>query len=915
MLFGAFWALSLPCRPVISAPMPSPQAEPQPVVWITPRAELGFNLDAAGLPAAAQRALAAALEQGRGHGLLHLGARRMPAGLPVELVFWRKLGQLFMTHLCVHADLEIQRDDIVVPPPTFERLLAARPPMRGAEYVDAALLGSLWAEIGAAYGELLRDFSGSVQEFLHQLDPAWNSLGRVCFHLAENKTDAARPFAFLATYTEGLGQGHRLKHIPLARALQASAAPGGDKAALQRMLEPVRRAAAVSPTVRTLLDSKALFAPQAWEATQAYAFLQSIPACEASGLTVRVPDWWRRRVRPRVTVTVGKQAPGGLGAEALLDFDVALQLDGERLTLDEWQTLAQSSGLVAMRGQWVEVDGARLQQALSQFEALAREHVEGLDFATGMRLLAGMPGTAAEVDVDFDADADEKAAAGPWFAVQAGAWLEEALAEMRSAAHWRAPASLAATLRPYQQVGAQWLVNLGRFGMGACLADDMGLGKTLQVLALLLQVRRPGQVSLLVVPASLLGNWQQEAQRFAPDLALRVAHGSAEVPADSAAGADVVLTTYGMVQRQAWLREAAWDVLVVDEAQAIKNPAARQTRAVKALRARQRIALTGTPVENRAMDLWSLFDFINPGLLGRAKDFAAHVKDFERDGGPGYAPLRRLVQPYILRRLKTDRQVIADLPEKTELTAWCSLRKPQVALYQEAVQALKRQLEEVPPQQRRGVVLAAMTRLKQICNHPSQWLGDAAFDPADSGKFVRLTELCETIAARQEKVLVFTQYREMTEPLRAHLATLFSHPGMVLHGGTAVKARAQLVRRFQEEAAVPFLVLSLKAGGTGLNLTAANHVIHFDRWWNPAVEQQATDRAFRIGQTRGVLVHKFVCRGSVEEKIDTMLKAKQDLSNTLLAAAGTHEIALTELSDAELLATLRLDLNQAMKDV
>jgi non-specific serine/threonine protein kinase len=349
----------------------------------------------------------------------------------------------------------------------------------------------------------------------------------------------------------------------------------------------------------------------------------------------------------------------------------------------------------------------------------------------------------------------------------------------------------------------------------------------------------------------------------------------------------------------------------------VKNPGAAQTRAVKALRGRVRLALTGTPVENRAGDLWSIFDFVNPGLLGSARAFGAWMRRAERaaaappNGAPPaspYASVRALIRPYLLRRLKTDPAVIHDLPGKTEVKAFCGLSRAQAALYAEAVEGLAREVKALAAggaMRRRGVVLAYLLRLKQICNHPSQWLEDGAYAPEDSGKFARLAELAEVIGSRQEKALVFTQFRELTGPLARFLAGAFGRPGLVLHGETRVKDRAQVVRRFQEDESVPFLVLSLKAGGTGLNLTAATHVIHFDRWWNPAVEDQATDRAFRIGQTRAVLVHKLVCRGTVEERIDAMLEDKARLSRRLLE--GQRELRLTELSDEELLRLVALD--------
>lgn len=330
---------------------------------------------------------------------------------------------------------------------------------------------------------------------------------------------------------------------------------------------------------------------------------------------------------------------------------------------------------------------------------------------------------------------------------------------------------------------------------------------------------------------------------------------------------------------------------------------------MKQLRARARIALTGTPVENRLGDLWSIFDFINPGLLGHAKAFTAYSKDLARR--QTYAPLRNLVRPYILRRLKTDKSVISDLPDKTELKAYCGLSRSQAALYQQAVTEMVQRLESAEGMERRGLVLAYLMRFKQICNHSAQWVGGQAWDEKGSGKFARLRELCEEIAERQEKVLVFTQFKEATEPLAAFLAGVFGRKGLVLHGETEVKKRKDLVARFQEDETVPFFVLSIKAGGSGLNLTAASHVIHFDRWWNPSVENQATDRAFRIGQTRNVLVHKFICRGTVEEKIDALIESKRQLSQELLE--GGAELNLTEMRDDELLRLVSLDLNAALE--
>src|SRR5215470_3398867 len=863
-----------------------------------------------------------AFARGPGHGLLVLGADEVGTTLPPTLSFWRKFGARYVTALCSLPGIG-KRSKPPVPIPTdgeLDTMTAAVPPMTGAEYLTAEVLANLWRGMDAAFDAELAQSKLAVQEFLKSRHPVWNLVGRVHFNLAENRKDENAPFAFLATYTTRLSAAAKAQHLPLGKALQEySGAKNRER--LLSLLMPVQRAAEHCPWLKRMVDAGEIFHPLRWTPQQALQFLRDIPALESAGVIVRMPASWRmnRPARPQVKATVGGSAPSQLGLDALLDFRMDVTLDGESLTRAEIKRLlAHSHGLVLIRGKWVEVDRERLSHTLGQFEAIERRAAEdGLSFGEAMRLLAGAgiggDETAGQCDV-------------AWSETVAGPWLAETLRALRhpdKLARVGPGRSFQATLRAYQLTGAQWLHLLARLGLGACLADDMGLGKTIQVLSLLLVLKSEGgerrKPCLLVAPASLLANWAAEIARFAPSLSVLVAHPSAtsaekltNLGASDLADVDLIITSYGFLARLPSLAATPWQLTVLDEAQAIKNPAAKQTKTVKQLKAEARIALTGTPIENRLSDLWSIFDFINPGLLGSSKDFSSYVKRLaDRPQNP-YGPLRDLVLPYILRRLKTDKSIIADLPDKTEVKAFCPLSRKQAALYQQAVEDLARQLEESDGMQRRGIVLAFLMRFKQICNHPSQWLGDGTWAEEDSGKLARLRDIAEVVAARQEKALIFTQFKETTAPLAAFLGSVFGRAGLVLHGETEVKKRRELVRRFQEDDDVPFFVLSLKAGGAGLNLTAASHVIHFDRWWNPAVENQATDRAFRIGQTKNVLVHKFVCRGTVEDKIDQMIESKQQLAGDLLG--GGAEIVLTEMKDDELLKLVALDLNAAIKE-
>jgi non-specific serine/threonine protein kinase len=872
------------------------------------------------------RSLVNAFAESPSRGLLHLATSELQSPLPPPLAYVRSFACSYLTRLCQTQGHEATRELPETPTPSSEELVAwllQAPPMTGLEYLrDEALIG-WWTDLDTLVRDEIRRHAGGAQAYLSARNPNWRFVGRVTLHLAENKRDPDNPFAFLATYVSRLSAQGRAQHEPLGRALQQYAGAKNRKALLS-LLVPLQRAAERSPLIKELVDSGDVYHPLAWTPREAYRFLQDIPIFEDSGLIVRVPDWWKPHHPSRaiVNVQIDKRGRSKLNVDALLDFSVGVALDGEPLSEAELEELlASTEGLVRLKGKWVEIDREKLAEALEHWRTVERSvHEEGLTFFEGMRLLAG-----ASLDRDLSATLAESDR--PWTGLIAGPGLQETLERLRSpeARDIPSPQGLRAELRPYQSIGLSWLHFLTQLGLGACLADDMGLGKTVQVIALLLALkseRESGAAgkektipSLLVVPASLIANWKAEIERFAPSLKYAIAHpseataGKEELTASDVEDCDLVITTYGMLTRLEWLRRRSWRLAILDEAQAIKNAGTRQARSAKELKAVSRIALTGTPVENRLSDLWSLFDFLNPGLLGSAKAFANFVKKMDSAPQPSYQPLRTLVGPYILRRLKTDKRVIADLPDKTEVKAYCGLTRQQAVLYEQVVRDLAEKLDTADGIQRRGLVLAQLMRLKQICNHPAQMLGQGDYDPKHSGKFQRLADLCEELAQRQEKALIFTQFREMAEPLARFLEEVFGRPGLVLHGGTAVAKRRELVERFQRESGPPFFVLSVKAGGTGLNLTAASQVIHFDRWWNPAVEDQATDRAFRIGQKRNVLVHKFVCRGTVEERIDALIAEKTELVREVVEGG---ERLLTEMDNDELLKFVALDVHKAL---
>ncbi|MGQ9721246.1 MAG: DEAD/DEAH box helicase [Candidatus Jordarchaeum sp.] len=672
----------------------------------------------------------------------------------------------------------------------------------------------------------------------------------------------------------------------------------------ERLLTDLGKASRLFPTIEESLKTAHPMELKL-SSNQAYAFLrQYAPLLKQSGFGVLLPSWWQKpaaRLGVKLTLKKGsdpKIGSGILGMNSILSYDWKISLGDETLSLKEFEELVNLKiPLVRVRGQWVELRPEEIEKAIAYFK---KKRGSG-EMTLGEALRIGLGQEESEVGL-------------PVINIEGDGWVKDFLDKLSNHTELstiETPPTFRGELRPYQLRGVSWLAFLKQFGLGACLADDMGLGKTIQLIALMLHENNGEQSNpkrsptLIICPMSIVGNWHRELQRFGPSLKVMVHHGVDRLSGrdfeEEARRHDAVITTYSLTHRdEETLSRIEWECIVLDEAQNIKNQAAKQTQAIKRLAAKHKIALTGTPVENRLSELWSIMDFLNKGYLGTVKDF--HTKfaiPIEKYRNPHRAEaLKRLVQPFILRRLKTDKTIIKDLPEKMEMKVFCNLTREQATLYEAVVEEMMEKIETSEGIQRKGLVLSTLMKLKQVCNHPAQFLHDGSKLPRRSGKLARLEEMLEEALAEGDKSLIFTQFAEMGTMLRNHLQETLECEALFLHGGTPKKQREVMIQRFQDEKhGSPLFILSIKAGGLGLNLTAANRVFHFDRWWNPAVENQATDRAFRIGQKRNVQVHKFVCVGTLEERIDQMIEQKRELANLIV---GAGESWLTELSTEQL---------------
>jgi SNF2 family DNA or RNA helicase len=643
--------------------------------------------------------------------------------------------------------------------------------------------------------------------------------------------------------------------------------------------------------------------PKGYELTseEAFQFLtRQASLFEDSGYGVILPLWWtgkRKAVSARARVKSDLQGSNRVSIWGNLMVDWDIYLGGQKLNLRELEALAKlKEPLVQIGGKWILLSQEQIQKAIS---FINKNKEKNRSLRELMQLSLG--GEMEEIPIE---------------GVDATGWVKEFLDQLHGKTNFeelREPKGFCGTLRPYQRRGFSWLLFLRKWGLGGCLADDMGLGKTPQTLAAIQydwEQAKDKRPTLLVCPTSLTGNWSKEAQKFTKDLPVVVHHGSEREKGaafqEKAAKQGMVITSYGLLQRDLKeMEKIEWRGIILDEAQNIKNAQTKQAKSAYSLKADYKVALTGTPVENNVGDLWSLMHFINPGFLGTQKNFKENFFSpiqYQRSQET-IEKLQKMTRPFIMRREKTDKSIISDLPEKQEMKVYCSLSKEQMTLYEATVRDVAKALEVAEGPEKSAIILGALIKFKQICNHPGQFLKDGNLRSDRSGKLTRLTEMLEGVLEMEERALIFTQFKEMGDILKAHLQEATGKEVLYLHGGTSKKNRDKMVDRFQSDDGAPIFLLSLKAGGTGLNLTNANHVFHYDRWWNPAIENQATDRAFRIGQTKNVQVHKFICHGTLEERIDELIEDKRNLAKNVI---GSGEAWLTSLSTDDLKELFKL---------
>ena len=788
-----------------------------------------------------------------------------------SLDFLKRITDNFFFQLERTPSLSLERENAIVSYDKIEldEILSDAPFILGGQYLDSEWVLSLFDRYLSFFKRDISTYSSSVESYFSSFSSRFKLPSRIFFHLLESKKPEA-PFAFMATYST-VGEDGKVHHYPLKYALKEYSSSIEKLAVL---ISSIKKAAKNSDIISSWLNTGEIFSPIYVSKEEAYAFLMDVPLFEEVGIVTRIPGWWKKRKRnSRITIEIENKGSNC----SITSFRPKMVWQGVEITKDEIQDiLSRTEGLYLLKGNWIEVDKHSLELLFKEYEELENREISLL---SALKLSSGVEKKPFPISIDIE-----------------NMIKSSIISDLPS----YPPQSFTGTLRPYQRDGYRWLMGISRLSLGPLLADDMGLGKTVEILAYLEEVRSRNKDAkvLLIVPASLLGNWGRECMKFTPELDFSIRHGKDAKKKDFPF---LTIVTYQGAATSASIKEEKWDLVILDEAQNIKNRNTKQTKAIKALERKQAIAMTGTPIENSLMNLWSIFDFLSPGLLGDEKDFESFSDSL---GGDKMDNLKKVVTPFILRRLKTDKSIINDLPEKVENELMVSLTPEQRVLYNKVVDEYEEALQRKEETGANPLTLAGSTimKLKMVANHPSQYLGDGEYDEKKSGKFLLLKELCTTIHENREKVLIFTQFASIIPNILALLSPVFGHDGEYIDGSTPPEKRTRIVDSFQN-GEIPFLVISLKAGGTGLTLTEANNVIHFDRWWNPAVEDQATDRAYRIGQKKVVTVYKFIAEDTIEERISQILKEKTELAESVLGEVGGE--VTSKLSPRELLSAMR----------
>lgn len=723
--------------------------------------------------------------------------------------------------------------------------------------------------------------AGSLSLFLKKrnLFPIHSQL---YFFLDENPDDDQFPFLLvgLVPYMEKGKKGYQSLYQVMMKK-QRRFQELGTKIGRQ-----LNEAADRIPFIKRLITSRLIFHPVRLTDEEAFEFFSCIPQLEECGILCRLPEWMNKKKSKIVYKSQVQDSPGMFNELVLNQYQPSMTYNGVTISEEEAERLlAESEGLQMVNGKWVNADHAAIQSLLKQYRK-AKESGSSLISLMNMQAKSRNDPEDELPEIEFSYED----------------WMKANLRlHARKEKHHELNPKLDQLMRPYQKEAFQWMSRMDDFQMGVCLADDMGLGKTLEVLSFLSEQQELGKKKvLIVVPATLIGNWAREIDKFTPWLSYRILDGKND-PEKGTTDAYINLITYQKCRSSAYPETVDWDIMILDEAQAIKNVSAGQTKKVKMIKAHTKLALTGTPIENNLMELWSIFDFINPGLLGTKDEFMEFKRQILSDE-EGMQNLRNIIHPFIMRRLKTDKSIISDLPEKNEVEVRVDLSREQIVLYRKEVEKLNEKLMDADPNKKKFMILTAITKLKQICNHPSQYYKSEDYPASKSGKFQELTSIAETIAENKERVLVFTQFAQIIPALDRLLAKVFKKQGAAIDGSTPTGKRMKIVEGFQN-GEYPYLVLSLKTAGVGLNLTNAQNVIHFDRWWNPAVENQATDRAYRIGQDKDVTVFKMVTNDTIEEVVSQMLVKKQDLADQLINDLDSQ--ALSTLSVDELISAIQ----------